>query len=84
MARSLDAITVRDVHETLPAASLLAVGLTRDHPQCPVERAVEAGRSPLIEELEERTLGQIGTLTLESFAAAARENETSRSRAIPR
>lgn len=84
LVRPLDAITVRDVHETLPGAPLVALGITRDHPRCPVERAVEAGLSPLVEELEERALGQLGTLTLESFATTARENEISRSRATRR
>ncbi len=83
MALPLDALTVADVHEALPDGSLVAIGITRDHPGCPVESAVAAGLSPVLEELEQRALGQLGTLTLESFAAAVREADASPGRSAP-
>lgn len=69
LAKPLGDITLLDIHKALGEASIFAIGLSTDHPQCLVEQAVnaaltgafDAAQALLLERLERVTLEQLAT-----------------------
>jgi len=67
LALSTDQIARRDIHEALGPGSICALGPARDHPECLVERAVNASlasdfaraETVLLQELGSRTLAEV-------------------------
>lgn len=72
LARPLDEITLRDVHNALGGPKLLAIGLADDNPDCLVERAVNAALGEVMAEAEARLLQRFGEVTI---GALSREVE---------
>jgi len=68
IARPLDTITLRDVHEALGAPRILAIGVHLEHPQCLVEQAVNRALSPAFAEAEALLVSQLGAVTLAQLA----------------
>ncbi|QYF86965.1 Rrf2 family transcriptional regulator [Brevundimonas sp. PAMC22021] len=77
LARSLDELTLRDIHQALGSPKVFAIGLADDNPQCPVERAVNASIEEAMAEAERRLLERFGEVTIGSLSrdvAASRED----------
>lgn len=68
LARSLDEVTLRDVHDALGSPRLFAIGLADDDPRCLVERAVNTAMAEAMTEAERRLLDRFGEVTIGSLA----------------
>ncbi|RZJ37157.1 MAG: Rrf2 family transcriptional regulator [Brevundimonas sp.] len=68
LARSLDEVTLRDVHDALGSPRLFAIGLADDDPSCLVERAVNTAMAEAMTEAERRLLDRFGEVTIGSLA----------------
>lgn len=64
IARPLDQITLRQVHDALGAPELLAIGNRNDAPQCLVEKAVNAALGAVFDQAEAVLLKGFGAVTL--------------------
>lgn len=64
LARPLDEVTLRDIHEALGSPRLFAIGLSDDNPACLVERAVNAALKDAMQDAEERLLQRFGDITI--------------------
>ena len=65
---SLEAITLRDIHEALGAPELLAVGHREESPGCLVEQAVNAALEQAYRDAEALLLARLGSVTLAALA----------------
>jgi DNA-binding IscR family transcriptional regulator len=77
LARPLDEVTLRDIHDALGGPKLFAIGLADDDPRCLVEKAVNAAMDEAMAEAERRLLDRFGEVTIGSLArdvAHARRN----------
>ncbi|HEY0925683.1 Rrf2 family transcriptional regulator [Brevundimonas sp.] len=77
LARPLDEVTLRDIHDALGGPKLFAIGLADDDPRCLVEKAVNAAMDEAMAEAERRLLDRFGEVTIGSLArdvAHARQN----------
>lgn len=68
LARGLDEITLRDVHEAVGAPGLFAIGVAHDAPDCLVEQAVNAALDTALREAEQGLLKRFGEITIETLA----------------
>ncbi|QDH74584.1 Rrf2 family transcriptional regulator [Brevundimonas sp. M20] len=68
LARSLDEVTLRDIHDALGSPKLFAIGLADDNPRCLVEKAVNAAMDEAMFEAERRLLDRFGEVTIGSLA----------------
>ena len=68
LIRSLDTITIRDVHEALGSPQALALDAAVDHPVCPVEQSVVAQLNAIFKATEEFMLQSMGDTTLARIA----------------
>lgn len=64
LARSLNNVTLRDIHEALGSPKVLAIGLADDDPRCLVERAVNEALKDAMVEAEQRLLARFGEVTI--------------------
>ncbi|MCK6576291.1 Rrf2 family transcriptional regulator [Myxococcota bacterium] len=64
LARSLDGVTLRDIHEALGSPTVVAIGLAEDNPLCRIERAVHDALKDVIADAEQRLLARFGEVTL--------------------
>lgn len=64
LARPLEAVTLRDIHDALGAPKVFAIGLADDNPRCLVERAVNAALNDAMVGAEQRLLARFGEVTL--------------------
>lgn len=64
LARPLDTVTLRDIHEALGSPKLLAIGLADDNPDCLIEQAVNEALKDAMAEAENRLLTRFGEVTL--------------------
>lgn len=64
LAKPLDEVTLRDVHEALGSPRLLAIGLADDNPACLIERAVNEALEEVMHEAEQRLLQRFGEVTI--------------------
>ncbi|MGL4291709.1 MAG: Rrf2 family transcriptional regulator [Phreatobacter sp.] len=69
LACRLDNLTVRDVHRALGAPEVLALGLSIDHPDCPVERAVNMSLDKAFRAAEAVLLDHLGHVTVARIAS---------------
>ena len=69
LAKPLADITLLNIHEALGGASIFAIGLSTDHPQCLVEQAVNAALTDAFEAAQALLLERLGSVTLEQLAA---------------
>lgn len=68
LARPLDEVTLRDIHDALGSPKLFAIGLADDDPRCLVEKAVNAAMDEAMVEAERRLLDRFGEVTIGSLA----------------
>jgi DNA-binding IscR family transcriptional regulator len=68
IARPLDTITLKDVHDALGAPALLAVGLHLEHPKCLVEQAVNRALTSAFREAEDLLVTRLADVTLAALA----------------
>ena len=64
LARPLDEVTFRDIHDALGSPKGIAIGLADDDPRCLVERAVNAALKDVMIEAEQRLLARFGEVTI--------------------
>jgi len=69
MAKPLEKITLRDIHEALGAPELLAIGHRAETPECLVERAVNAALGAVFEDAEAVLLAGFEAVTLAQLSA---------------
>ena len=69
IACDLTKVTMRDIHETLGAPSLFAIGNRTESPGCIVEQAVNAAMSEGFREAEALLMDRLGRITLADLAA---------------
>lgn len=68
LGRRLKDITVLEVYEAFESPPLFAMGITADHPTCPVERAVNAAVGKVLSEAEAQVLARFGAMSLADVA----------------
>ena len=68
IGQPLDQISVRDVFDAIGAPESLAFGLVHDHPQCPVEKAVNVRLEKVFREAESLLLSRFADVTLADIA----------------
>ena len=68
LARPLDEITLRDIHEALGSPKVFAIGLADDNPTCLVERAVNAALLDAMVDAEQRLLRRFGEVTIAALS----------------
>lgn len=71
LAKPLDQVTLRDVHQALGSPKLLAIGLADDNPTCLVERAVNTALKEVMVEAEQRLLQRFGEVTIGALSRDA-------------
>lgn len=69
LARSLDQITLLDVHRALGSPTIFAIGLADDDPRCLVEQAVNAALGETLADAERRLLYRFGEVTVADLSA---------------
>ncbi|MDO9416171.1 Rrf2 family transcriptional regulator [Pararhizobium sp.] len=68
LSRTLDDITLLDIHKALGTPSVFALGLSDDHPKCLVEQAVNAALSDAFEQAEALLLARFADVSLADIA----------------
>ncbi|MEA9709955.1 Rrf2 family transcriptional regulator [Xanthomonas campestris] len=68
LARDLAQVTLLDVHRAVGGPHLFAIGTDQDHPQCGVERVVNAAIADALTAAETLLLERLGTVTLADLA----------------
>jgi len=64
LVKSLDQVTLRDIHRALGSPKVFAIGLADDDPRCPVEQAVNLALRDAMAEAEQRLLTRFGEVTI--------------------
>lgn len=64
LAKSLDDVTLRDIHQALGSPKVFAIGLADDDPRCRIEQAVNAALKDVMDDAEQRLLTRFGEVTL--------------------
>ncbi|MBN9259664.1 MAG: Rrf2 family transcriptional regulator [Hyphomicrobium sp.] len=67
LARDLEAISLRDVHDALGPSSIFAIGNRSEAPKCLVEQAANTAVSQAMREAEELLLTRFAQVTLASL-----------------
>jgi Rrf2 family protein len=68
LARPLEELTVLDIHRALGEGPIFAIGPAVDHPDCAVERTVNAAVEQALKSAEEALMAQFGAITLADLA----------------
>ena len=68
LAMPLHNITLLDIHQALGEASLFTIGLTDEHTQCTIEKAVNKALKSVMDEAESLMLNRFGEVTLNVLA----------------
>ncbi|MCT8165303.1 Rrf2 family transcriptional regulator [Pseudomonas putida] len=68
LAKPLADITLLDIHRALGGASIFAIGLSTDHPECLVEQAVNAALTDAFDAAQALLLEKLGSVTLQALA----------------
>ena len=68
LARELGGITLLDVHRALGQPAIFAMAISRDDPDCLVERAVNERLSGTMDEAEAMLLARFGAISLADIA----------------
>ena len=68
LAKPLHQITLLDIHRSLSESSLFTIGLTDEHNQCPIEKAVNLAIDDVLQEAEALVLQRFGEVTLDKLA----------------
>lgn len=76
LARTLDEVTLRDIHDALGGPRIFAIGLADDNPRCLIEQAANHALKDVLDDAEQRLLNRFGEVTigeLSRHVAASRE-----------
>ncbi len=76
LARSLDGVTLRDIHTALGSPKVFAIGLSDDDPRCLVEQAVNAAMQDALHEAEQRLLARFGEVTIGELSRTVARSRT--------
>jgi DNA-binding IscR family transcriptional regulator len=68
LARPLDGVTLRDVHQALGAPALVSLGFREDNPACLVAQAVNEALSGAVRDAEAALLQRLGSVTLATLS----------------
>lgn len=68
LAKPLHQITLLDIHRSLSESSLFTIGLTDEHNNCPIEKAVNLAIDDVLQEAEALVLQRFGEVTLDKLA----------------
>ena len=68
LAKPLHCITLQDIHRSLSEASLFTIGLTDEHTNCPIEKAVNLAIDDVLHEAEQLVLRRFAEVTLDKLA----------------
>ncbi|WP_413662344.1 Rrf2 family transcriptional regulator [Microbulbifer sp. CNSA002] len=77
LAKSLDEITLLDIHKALGDSSVFTIGLTDEHTNCIIEHAVNAALKDAMDEAESILLARFGEITLDQLGGEFTHIETS-------
>ncbi|MDP2716579.1 Rrf2 family transcriptional regulator [Rheinheimera sp.] len=69
LAKPLHKITLLDIHRSLSESTLFTIGLTDEHNNCPIEKAVNLAIDDVLQEAEALVLRRFGEVTLDKLAA---------------
>ncbi|MFJ2684398.1 Rrf2 family transcriptional regulator [Pseudomonas sp. NPDC087342] len=69
LAKPLAEMTLLNIHQALGSPSLLAIGLSTDHPECLVEQAVNAALTEAFDAAQALLIDRLGSVTLEQLAS---------------
>lgn len=69
LARDLEEITLRDVHDAIGSPALLAIGNRTEASDCLVEQAVNAALADSFQQAEAMLLARFGNITLKALHA---------------
>lgn len=83
IARPLEQITLRQVHDALGAPELLAIGNRTEAPTCLVEQAVNAALGAVFDEAEAVLLAGFGAVTLAMLGNDFRAGMAARGQEAP-
>lgn len=64
LARPLDEVTLRDIHDALGAPRIFAIGLADDNPLCLIEQAANHALKDALDDAEQRLLKRFGEVTI--------------------
>ena len=64
LARPLDEVTLRHIHDALGAPRVFAIGLADDNPRCLIEQAANHALEDALEDAEQRLLKRFGEVTI--------------------
>lgn len=70
LARSLNELTLLDIHRAVGEPSIFAVGPAYDMPGCPIEKAVNATLKDVFADAEKRLMERFAGVTLADIADA--------------
>lgn len=76
LAKSLDEVTLIDIHNALGNPRVFAIGLSDDNPQCLVEQAVNLALEDAMAEAEQRLLSRFGEVTIGALSRAVAVSRT--------
>lgn len=68
LAKPLHCITLLDIHRSLSEASLFTIGLTDEHTNCPIEKAVNLAIDDVLHEAGQLVLRRFAEVTLDKLA----------------
>lgn len=68
LAKPLAEMTLLDIHQAVGSASIFAIGLSTDHPECLVEQAVNAALTEAFEAAQALLIERLGKVTLAQLA----------------
>lgn len=69
LARPLDKVTLRDIHEALGSPKVFAIGLADDDPRCLIEKAVNLALAEAMARAEAQLLTRFGQVTIAALSA---------------
>jgi DNA-binding IscR family transcriptional regulator len=72
MRRDLSTLSVSDIYHALGEPGLLAMGTSKDHPDCPVEQSVSFFLEPVLKDAKQSILKQYADITLLQIAEQSR------------
>ncbi len=64
LARPLDEVTLRDIHDALGSPRVFAIGLADDNPLCLIEQAANHALKDALDDAEQRLLKRFGEVTI--------------------
>ncbi|WP_419896601.1 Rrf2 family transcriptional regulator [Roseomonas sp. USHLN139] len=69
LARDLETVTLRDIHEALGAPPVFAIGHKSENPACLVEQAVNGALAEALQAAEALLVQRLGDVTLAALSA---------------